>query len=43
MVHPLLADLAYAACKPAEWLARAVLMVAVPQSHRLAERIYAPR
>jgi hypothetical protein len=40
LVHPLLADLAYAALKPAEWTARAALAVLVPGGGKLARRLY---
>jgi hypothetical protein len=40
LVHPLLADAAYLALKPAEWLARAVLALLVPAQQDLIRRLY---
>ena len=40
LVHPLAADLAYAALKPAEWTARAALAALVPRGGERARRLY---
>ncbi len=40
LVHPLAADAAYLAMKPAEWAARAFFAAALPEASRLARRLY---
>ena len=40
LVHPLVADAAYLAMKPAEWAARAFFAAAMPEASRLARRFY---
>ncbi len=40
LVHPLAADVAYLAMKPAEWAARAFFAAAMPEASRLARRLY---
>ena len=40
MTHPLLADVAYMAIKPAEWLATALLRTLLPRFDDLAALLY---
>ncbi|KPJ52463.1 MAG: hypothetical protein AMS16_06345 [Planctomycetes bacterium DG_58] len=42
LVHPVLADAAYLALKPVEWLAKAVMRLLIPKADDLADRIYHP-